>query len=150
VRHALASLGARFSGRFALGEMEDAADALLVILNAIDEELSGPSAGGEGGASGGAAALKCLPAATRAAAATFGATISEFTNCPSCHRKWSATRYQQLTQAVAVFPLLEAHTRAVTTWHTRIAPPSPRTWNGRVPAARGAHTSSDDVVAPPD
>ena len=110
MRHALASLGARFSGRFALGEMEDAADALLVILNAIDEELSGPSAGGEGGASGGAAALTCLPAATRAAAATFGATISEFTNCPSCHRKWSATRYQQLTQAVAVFPLLEAHT----------------------------------------
>ena len=41
VRAGLARLGSRLGGaaRFGLGEMEDAADALLVLLGAIDAEL---------------------------------------------------------------------------------------------------------------
>ncbi len=90
VRGALASLGSALGGRFALGEMEDAADALLVILSAIDEEI--PSA--DAIATAGVASL------------TFGSSVAEYIFCPQCRRRWSAARYMQLTQSVSVYPLL--------------------------------------------
>ena len=70
--------------------MEDAADALLVILSAIDEEI--PSA--DAIATAGVASL------------TFGSSVAEYIFCPQCRRRWSAARYMQLTQSVSVYPLL--------------------------------------------
>ena len=83
VRGALASLGSALGGRFALGEMEDAADALLVILGAIDEEVAkigSPEVTSGAGATSGVAKM------------IFGTTVAEYSFCDTCRRRWSAAR----------------------------------------------------------
>ena len=61
--------------------MEDAADALLVILNAIDEEIAkvNPPVGDTGAVKG-------------VANITFGTTVAECTFCDVCRRRWSPAR----------------------------------------------------------
>ena len=84
VRGALAALGSALGGRFALGEMEDAADALLVILDAIDEEV----AKGVEAPIDGTSAIASVGVAKE----TFGTTVAEYTFCGTCRRRWSAAR----------------------------------------------------------
>jgi hypothetical protein len=77
-------------GRFARGEKEDAADLVLVLLQALD---------GESGAFG-------------VVRSTFGVSVRELTACGACGRRHTTARYTQLTQSVSVHEFLSQAAQA--------------------------------------